>query len=68
MNYFKFGIILCFVVAISCKSNPSTDLTIIIANNEKHEGYDSTEYPLGLYTKEYYKGEADFAKEQLEKL
>lgn len=70
MNYLKIGFVLCFAVVISCniKNNPSADLTRIIADNENHEGYDSKEYPLGLYTKEHYKSEADFAKNQLEEL
>ncbi len=70
MNYLKFCVVLCFVAVVSChkKNNPSVDLSRIIANNENHEGYDSIQYPLGLFTQEYYKKEADFANNQLEEL
>ncbi len=70
MNYLKLGILVCFVVTVSCnkKMNPSDDLTRVLENNENHEGYDKNKYPLGLFTKEYYKNEADFAKNQLEEL
>lgn len=48
--------------------DPTEGLEEIIANYESHEGYDATEFPLGLFTKEYYRKEAAFAKEQLDAL
>ncbi|MGF1560506.1 MAG: DUF885 family protein, partial [Flavobacteriaceae bacterium] len=43
-------------------SNPTAVLKNIIATYQDHEGYDKNQYPLGLYTKEYYSKEADFAR------
>ena len=70
MNYLNTGIIVCFVTLLSCtkKSDPSTELSGIIANMDNREAYDKKEYPLGLFTKEFYQSEADFAKDQLAKL
>ncbi|NER19139.1 DUF885 family protein [Spongiivirga citrea] len=61
------------MLLISCDSskdesnceNSSKTLTELIKTYEDHEGYDETEYPLGLYTKEFYAAEAEFAKQQL---
>lgn len=62
-SYFLF----LFVVFISfanakdkCESSKK-QLEKIIKSYEKHEGYDRQKFPLGLYTKDYYKKEADFA-------
>ena len=49
-------------------TNTSTDLGELIISYQEHKGYDEKLYPLGLYTKVYYKSEADFAQEILEKL
>ena len=62
-TYFLF----VFIIFISnanatgkCESSKK-QLEKIIKSYEKHEGYDRQKFPLGLYTKEYYKAEADFA-------
>ncbi|MDP3313275.1 DUF885 family protein [Lutibacter sp.] len=70
MNYLKSFLLLGFILIISCnsKDNSSEELTKIIAIIENHEGYNKKEYPLGLFTKEYYKNEADFAQSQLNEL
>lgn len=62
MHYLKSIAVLCLIAFISCtiKNNASEELTKIIENINSHKGYDAKEYPLGLYTKQYYKGEADF--------
>ncbi|MGY8915521.1 MAG: DUF885 domain-containing protein [Flavobacteriales bacterium] len=39
----------------------TTSLHQIIVKYETHEGYDEKAYPLGLFSKDYYKAEADFA-------
>lgn len=43
-----------------CESSKK-QLEKIIKTYESHEGFDRQKFPLGLYTKEYYKAEADFA-------
>ncbi len=48
--------------------NSSEKLSSIIEEYEGHEGYDEDEYPLGLSTREFYKGEAEYAKSKLEEL
>jgi len=57
---------------ISCKksnTNNSTEvLGKIINTYQDHKGYDKKEYPLGLFTKEYYKNEAEFADSILDEL
>lgn len=68
---FLFVIVL---ILISCSSkneveNSASDyLQTCITSYENHKGYDRKEFPLGLYTEAYYKKEADFAKEELQKL
>ncbi len=70
MNYIRtITFVLLFIV--SCKqnnNNSSIALDKIINTYQDHKGYDKEEYPLGLFTKEYFKGEADFASQQLESL
>ncbi|PHQ57692.1 MAG: DUF885 domain-containing protein [Lutibacter sp.] len=70
MHYLKSLLILSFIVFLSCntKNNSSEELKKIIANVENHEGYDEKEYPLGLFTREYYKAESEFADSLLVKL
>lgn len=43
-----------------CESSKK-QLEKIIKSYESHEGFDRQKFPLGLYTKENYKAEADFA-------
>jgi uncharacterized protein (DUF885 family) len=43
-------------------------LNEIILEIEERESYDEDEYPLGLFSKEYFKKEAEYAKEQLIRL
>jgi len=49
-------------------NSSSTELQISINSYENHKGYDEKEFPLGLYTEQYYKEEANFAKIELEEL
>lgn len=72
MNYLKIiSIFLVFVVS-GCKLDVSKDaseeLSKIITTYQDHKGYDEKEYPLGLFTKEYYKSEAEFASSILDQL
>jgi len=49
----------------TCNSS-SVELQALIQSYQDHEGYDDSAYPLGLFTREYYKAESDFAQEQLQ--
>ena len=50
------------------KVKDSDLLNKIILEIEERESYDENEYPLGLFSKEHYKKEAKYAKEQLIRL
>lgn len=72
MRFFKAFLIFLFAVFSSCNSGnetcntSKTELAILIKSYEERKPYDKDTYPLGLYTKEYYKTEADYAKNQLQ--
>jgi len=66
-SFFLFFLIIFTGFEIQA-TNTSTDLGELIISYQEHKGYDEKLYPLGLYTKVYYKSEADFAQEILEKL
>ncbi|WP_027125895.1 DUF885 domain-containing protein [Gelidibacter mesophilus] len=71
MNFLKSIIILIlslFATDHAHSQNPSTMLDSLINSYEQHDGYDNKRYPLGLYTKDYFKAEADFAQEKLNEL
>ena len=65
---FAFFLVFC----VGCKNNETENiesgLDDIIASYEDFESYDEKVYPLGLYTKERYRKEADFAKKLLGEL
>ncbi|EDP71342.1 hypothetical protein FBALC1_02622 [Flavobacteriales bacterium ALC-1] len=71
MRGFKI-IPLIILTVFSCKKQEantvSTELNRIINSYQDNEGYDKKTYPLGLFTKEYYKTEAQFAKDKLVEL
>ena len=50
------------------KDTPSEDLARIINSFQEHEAYDKKIYPLGLFTREYFQSQADFATIKLEEL
>ncbi len=60
------------ILLVNCNSNKSNNVSIsledLISDYEDHEGYDKETYPLGLFTKEYYKEEAEFAKSKLQEI
>lgn len=71
MNCLKSFLLLGFIALISCNektNNSVVELNKIISTIENHKGYDKALYPLGLFTKQYFKDEADFAQSQLNKL
>ena len=47
------------------KVNESDLLNDIILEIKERDSYDEELYPLGLFSKEYFKKEAEYAKEQL---
>ena len=49
----------------NCK-NSSVELATLIKIHQDRRSFDRGEYPLGLYTREYYKSEADYAQGQLQ--
>jgi hypothetical protein len=46
----------------------STALREVIEKVQDHKAYERDEYPLGLYTKNFFRREASFARKNLEKL
>ena len=72
MKIFKGLFLVLFLLFMSCskesKVKDSDLLNKIILEIEERESYDEVEYPLGLFAKEYFKKEAEYAKEQLIKL
>lgn len=65
------GIALLILIS-SCSTNETnkktTALDNLISSYQDHEGYDKDAYPLGLFTRDHYKEEADFAKSKLDEL
>lgn len=72
MKFFKIIAMLILFFCFSCKEqkqkDPSTLLHQITTEIEEREGYDKEAYPLGLFTKEYFKKESDFAQKKIEEL
>jgi uncharacterized protein (DUF885 family) len=72
MKIFKRLFLVLFLIFMSCskdsKIKDSDLLNEIILEIEERESYDEVEYPLGLFSKEYFKKEAEYAKEQLIRL
>jgi uncharacterized protein (DUF885 family) len=61
-------IILFLNTNFSIAQNTSAKLTEIITGVQDHKGYDKEEFPLGLFTKEFYRRESVFAVETLKEL
>lgn len=72
MNYLKLVSFMCLLLIFSSKieaqDNTSVQLDSIITSYKEHKGYDEKAYPLGVFTKEFYKTEAAFAQSKLEEL
>jgi uncharacterized protein (DUF885 family) len=72
MKPLKIISLLSILLIFSCQKeetvNASIKLDGLINSYQDHEGYDKKTYPLGLFTKDYYKTEAEFAKIKLEEL
>ena len=72
MKIFKGLFLVLFLIFMSCskdsKIKDSDLLNEIILEIEERQSYDEDEYPLGLFSKEHFKKEAEYAKEQLIRL
>lgn len=72
MKLVRIPFVVILVLFLGCKENQiensGRELADIISSYEAFESYDHEAYPLGLYTKEGYQKEADFAKSMLEEL
>jgi len=70
MKYLKLIALLFFIVLASCtpKKSAAEALSKVIANYENREGYDKKQFPLGLFTKEYYKNEAEYSQKTIDTL
>ncbi len=72
MKYLKLAcltfLLLMHSVDINGQENSSILLDSVIKSYQDHRGYDRKDYPLGLFTKEYYKAEAEFAQSKLDEL
>ncbi|WP_299556334.1 DUF885 family protein [Seonamhaeicola sp.] len=70
-RYFKSIIIICLLYGCDKEketNSASNALQNIIDSYQSHKGYDEEQFPLGLYTKAYYKAEAEFAEIKLKDL
>ena len=72
MRVFKVLFFLVVVLFYSCNGSDKVcnssikELEIMIESYEGRESYDKEEYPLGLFTREYYKAEAKYAEDQMQ--
>jgi uncharacterized protein (DUF885 family) len=63
---------IAFTFLYSCQdanevcTSSSTALEMMIKSYEERESYDQDQYPLGLYTREYYKAEATYAEDLMQ--
>ena len=71
-QYGKGLFFLMGLLMLGCTSEKKTDsataLQALIKGYQDHKGFDEKEYPLGVFTRDYFKGEADFARAKQEEL
>ncbi len=73
MNYLRsLLVIILFSFILGCTNNDQNsstrELIKLVDKYQDHEGYDRKAYPLGLFTRDYYKSEAEFAQSILDEL
>jgi len=72
MNYSKSILLLLSILFLSCDktetNSSSIQLATVIDEFQDHKGYDKEKFPLGVFTKQYYQDEADFARSTLDEL
>ena len=59
---------ICTTCQVNFAQERSEELNKIIEKVQDHKSYEVKEYPLGLYTEDYYRKESIFASQQLKKL
>lgn len=67
----KYLFALLGLLLFACTQEQHSDtvkLNELIKTVEAHEGYDKKDFPLGVFTKDHFQKEADFARIQLEEL
>lgn len=62
------GVLAVLLISFSCESTKTSALEDLINEYQNHKGYERSEYPLGLFTRDYYKAEAAFANGILDRL
>ncbi len=68
MKRIVFTFLAACIAFCTYAQSPNEELATIIQEIANHQGYDRSEYPMGLFTREYFEKEAAFAKAQLKKL
>ncbi len=72
MKISRLFLFILLIFLYGCKEAPSENgsqvLQDLIKSYEEHEGYDEDEFPLGVFTPEYYRSEAEFAANKLKEL
>ncbi len=72
MKALSFALVFSFFFFLGCKTenkNESAEnLQQIIDDFQNHESYDTNDFPLGVFTKEFYAKEAEYAKTLLTEL
>lgn len=71
-NYLKCFILISLWFLYSCDKKGDNNASVILQKSidsyQDHKGYDNNDYPLGLFTKDYYRTEAEFAQSKLDEL
>lgn len=67
-TYFLLFLLLFPAALFSQAQTSSAELAKIIKSVETHKSYDRNRYPLGLFTEELYRKEAEFAGKKLQEL
>jgi len=62
------GVLAVLLISFSCESTKTSALEDLINEYQNHKGYERSEYPLGLFTRDYFKAEAAFASGILDRL
>ncbi|QCX02310.1 DUF885 domain-containing protein [Aggregatimonas sangjinii] len=72
MKWMDISFLIVMFLFSSCENKvaqtESKALQALVQSYEEHEGYDEEEFPLGVFTEEYYRSEAEFAAEKLNEL
>ena len=72
MKILKFVFFGSLILLFGCKDptteNSSRVLHALIKSYEEHEPYDKNEFPLGVFSKEHYKSQSEYAKKKLKEL